>query len=65
MFCTYCFDYSSLGGNYMFTVNNSNSRTRCEACSKLTIKTPERCYWRCSGVFIVNFESVSQLALLF
>ena len=27
---------------YMFKVNNRNSRTRCEICSKLTIKTPER-----------------------
>ena len=30
-------------GNYMFKVNNRNTRTRCEICSKLTIKTPERC----------------------
>ena len=28
--------------NYMLKVNNRNSRTRCEICSKLTIKTPER-----------------------
>ena len=27
-------------GNYIFKVNNRNSRTRCEICSKLTIKTP-------------------------
>ena len=27
---------------YMFKVNNRNNRTRCEICSKLTIKTPER-----------------------
>ena len=26
------------------------------ACSKLTIKTPERRYWRRSGVFNVNFK---------
>ena len=26
-------------GNYMFKVNNTNLRTRCEICSKLTIKT--------------------------
>ena len=25
--------------NYMFKVNNRNTRTRCEICSKLTIKT--------------------------
>ena len=28
-------------GNYMFKVYNRNARTRCEICSKLTIKTPE------------------------
>ena len=27
---------------YLFKVNNSNTRERCELCSKLTIKTPER-----------------------
>ena len=46
-------------GNYMFKVNNRNTITRCEICSKLTIKTPERRYWRRSDVFIVNFEQVS------
>ena len=45
----------------MFKVNIRNTRTRCEICSKLTIKTPER---RGSGVFIVDFEHVSHLALL-
>ena len=29
-------------GNYMFKVNNRNTRIRCEIYSKLTIKTPER-----------------------
>ena len=32
---------------------------------KLTIKTPERHHWRCSGVFIVNFEYISYLVLAF
>ena len=27
--------------NYMFKVNDRNTRTRCEICSKLTIKTSE------------------------
>ena len=27
---------------YLFKVNNRNTRKRCEICSKLTIKTPER-----------------------
>ena len=38
----------------MFKVNNRNTRTRCEICSKLAIKTPERCHWGRSGDFIVN-----------
>ena len=52
-------------GNYMFKVNNRNARARSEICSKLTIKTPKRHQWRCSGVFNVNFEHISHLALVF
>ena len=52
-------------GNYMFKVNNRNTRTRCEKCSKLTVKTSELRYWRRSGVFIVNFEHISHLVLVF
>ena len=29
-------------GIYVFKVTNRNTRKRCEICSKLTIKTPER-----------------------
>ena len=32
-------------GIYLLKVNNRNTRTRCEICSKLTIKTPERCLY--------------------
>ena len=39
-------------------VNNKNTRTRCEMCSKLTIKKPER------HDFIVNFEHTSHLVKL-
>ena len=49
----------------MLNVNNRNNRTRCEICSKLTIKTPQRRQWRHSGVFIVNFEHISHLVLVF
>ena len=52
-------------GIYFFKVNNRNTRTRCEICSKLTINTPERHQWRRSGVFIVNFEHISHLVLVF
>ena len=34
-------------------------------CSKLTIKIPERRQWRRSGVFIVTFEHILHLALVF
>ena len=29
-------------GIYLFKINNGNTRTMCEICSKATIKTPER-----------------------
>ena len=58
--------------NYMFKVNNRNTKTRYEICSKLTIKASERHQWRrcfhCqlwtyftswSSVSIVNFEQVN------
>ena len=37
----------------------------CEICSRLTIKTPERCQWHRSHVSIVNFEHISHLVLVF
>ena len=49
----------------MLKVNNRNTRSSCETCSKLTIKTPERCYWRqtyftpSSSVSIINFDRVN------
>ena len=33
-------------GIYLLRVNNTNTRTRCEMCSKLRIKTPEQRKWR-------------------
>ena len=57
--------YSFPAGIYLLKVNNRNTRTRCEICSKLTINTPERRHWRRSGVFIVNFEHISHLVLVF
>ena len=41
-------------GNYMFKVINRNTRTRCEICQ-----------WCRSGVFIVNFEHILHLVLVF
>ena len=35
-------DVEFLTNNYLFEVNNRNARKRCEICSELTIKAPER-----------------------
>ena len=51
------------GGIYL--LNNGNTRARCEICSKLARKTPERRQWRRSGVYIVDFEHISYLVLVF
>ena len=52
-------------GIYLLKVNNRNTRTRCEICSKFTIKIPQRRQWRLSGIFIVNFEHISHFVLKF
>ena len=62
-FCEYYL--ISFTSRQVFNVNSRNTRSKCEICSKLAIKTPERCQWRWSGVFIVNFEYFSHLVLVF
>ena len=42
-----------------------STKTMREICLKLTIKTPERHHWRRSGVFIINFEQISHIDLVF
>ena len=49
----------------MFKIKVGNTRTRCEICLKLTIKIPERRHWRRSSIFIINFEHISDLVLVF
>ena len=48
----------------MLKVNNRNTG-RCQIYSKLTIKTPERRQGRRSGVFVVSFEHISLIVLVF
>ena len=49
-------DFNTIpAGNYMFKVNIRNTSTRCEICSNLNNK----------GIFIVNFEHISHLVLVF
>ena len=50
---------------YLFKVNKKDTRKTCKICSKLTMKTPERRHLHRSGVFIVNFEHISHLFLVF
>ena len=49
----------------MFKVNNGNTITMCKACSKLTVKSPERRNGGRSGIFIVNVEQISRIVLAF
>ena len=56
-----------LSGIYMFKVDNKNPRTRHETCLKLILKNKYQndiVKW-CSVVFIVNFERISYLVLVF
>ena len=51
---------------YLLKVNNRNTRNICEICSKLTIKTSKRSHSKPrSGVFIINFEHILHLFLVF
>ena len=53
------------GNVHLFKVSNTSARKRCEICSKLPIKTPERRYlWR-SGIVIVSFECISYILFLY
>ena len=38
---------------------------RCEICSKLTIKTPQWHCWHRNGIFIVNFEQILNVFLVY
>ena len=51
-------EYMHPANIYLFNTKNRNIRKRCEICSKLTIKTPDRRLWHCSGIFIINFECI-------
>ena len=49
---------------FFLEFSNHNSSTKCEISSKLTTETPERHQWH-SGVFIVIFEHIWHVFLLF
>ena len=49
-------------GIYLLKVNNGNTRSFCEICSKLTIKTPEQCLY-CGTDANPSFPNLSLLSL--
>ena len=49
----------------LFKVNNRNTKKMSGVCSKLTIKTTERCQSGRSGIFIGNFKHISHIFLVF
>ena len=60
--------YGSVGNPpsfFLFKINNGNTKSILEICSKLTIKTPEQRHGRCFGVYIINREYISHFILLF
>ena len=52
-------------GIYLLKGNNGHVRIMCEICTELAIKTLERRHWHCFGIFIFNFEEISQFNLVF
>ena len=50
---------------YLIKVHNRNTKRRYQICSKLTVKTPEQSNRHRSSDFIVNFEHISRLFVVF
>ena len=52
-------------GIYLFKVSNGITKTMCEIHSRLRIKIPEWRQWRRSGVFIIDFDEILRIVLVF
>ena len=52
------------GNFYLFKFNKENIKTVSEICSKLTVKTPKKCYWLYSDVLFVNFDLILYIVLM-
>ena len=62
----FCSDYYGFScAIYLFKTNNENIRTISEICSRLIIKTTEQRRRLSSSIFIVNFEQISHIVLIF
>ena len=55
----------NLAGICLLEVNNTNTIKRYEMCAKLTKKATEQRHWARPGVFIINLDYISHLALVF
>ena len=55
----------NLTGVHVFKVDNGNTITMFDICSKFTTKTQEWRHWCRSVIFIVNFKQISQPILVF
>ena len=58
-------NWSWVPSRHVLVQNQQWKHKKYQIYSKLTMKTPERILWRRSGVFIVNFERISYLVLMF
>ena len=59
------FSKTNLANIYLSKVNNKDTRKKCEICSKLTLKTPERRQWHRFGASTVRFEHISYVFPVF
>ena len=50
---------------YLLKVNNENIRIIFKIRSMLTVNNKKRRNWSCSGAFIVNFEHILHIVLVF
>ena len=55
----------NLDNIYLFKVSGRNTKKRCEICSELTIKTPERRHWRSSGDLLLILNIFALLSTVF
>ena len=53
-----CLLYLLFASIFLLKFNYRNTRKRWKICSKLAVKIPERCRWRSSDIFFVNFEHI-------
>ena len=61
----YHYENMNPAGTYLLKFNDRNIKAKFETCSKLTKTTSKWRQWCHSSVFIVNFEFISHIVLVF